>query len=146
MTALEGLRDYYNKEKKDIEKFFSEHKDNNMEMKSSSSGGRNSQVPWRESQSGNNSYKRNNDVNYLQLVATKSNDEKSKDSSLSPDNKFSRPNLLNVPESSNSPSRVRGNSSNEKKSTTEFSKQYSPNEPVNKGYGIGSTISVSSSE
>jgi hypothetical protein len=47
VAALEGLRDYYNKEKKDIEKFFNEHKDTNSEMKSSSSGGRNSQVPWR---------------------------------------------------------------------------------------------------
>ena len=50
------------------------------EMKSSSSGGRDSRVPWRQSQSqsgGNNnrgSYKRYGEVSFLQLVGTKSSD------------------------------------------------------------------------
>lgn len=83
-------------------------------------------------------------MNYLQLVATKSNDERSQDRSLFPDKKPARQNQLTVPDS---PSRVRGNtSSSEQKPSTDFSKQYSPNEPTSKGIGIGSTISVSSSE
>lgn len=51
-------------------------------MKSSSSGGRDSRVPWRQSQSGNSnnrgSYKRYGEVNFLQLVGTKSSDERQK--------------------------------------------------------------------
>lgn len=46
-------------------------------MKSSSSGGRNSHVPWRESQSGNvgrGSYRKYGEVSFLQLVGSKSSD------------------------------------------------------------------------
>ena len=54
---------YYNKEKKDIEKFFNDH---GSQMKSSSSGGsRNSTVPWRDSQTLGVKI---GDVSYLQLI------------------------------------------------------------------------------
>lgn len=88
-------------------------------MKSSSSGGRNSQVPWRESQSGN--YKKSNDVNFLQLLPSKNNEE----GSISSDIRVNNKNSFNI--SNNDSSNIkRGNSmSKQQQNKVQFSKKYS---------------------
>lgn len=83
-------------------------------------------MPWRESQTGN---RRTNDINYLQLVSSKSNDEPTNKRSMSPDNRDQKPNYLNIADQNSS--RLRGNSTNnEPEKKTEFMMNYSPVEPI----------------
>lgn len=75
-------------------------------MKSSSSGSRNSAIPWRESQSLNK--KVNGDVNYLQLITGNTDNNGKELSSYMNDRLNNNKNLLQV--NNNNLSRFRGSS------------------------------------